>query len=378
MASSDLLPESPQAMRSLTAHCYCKAVHFTVTIPIASLPLPVHMCHCPVCRHTHGTLCIFHAPLPKGVQPEFISPSSPTSSLTGYKHAEALCERFFCTTCGCHIGDADLTPDPSTGKPEWRVATSIFSEHGEDTFQIRAHCFTRAAPGGGLYDWLPSMGDRTLNTWNPDPSNTTFPPGSSDIDAAKPEFDSSGNERLRAECHCGGVSFTIPRPSISEVVNDAFAAKYVSPLDRDKWVACLDLCDDCRLLDGTHVVGWTFVPLALTEPKISPDLKIGTLKTYESTKGVLRAFCGTCGATVIYSCDERAPEDGLQIVDIAVGVLRAPEGALAENWLTWRTGKIAWYPSGERYDEVFAKSLKKGHEEWGLNRYKVSPSFTIP
>ncbi len=80
-------------MRTLTAQCYCKSVHFTVTVPASSLPLPVHLCHCPTCRYTHGTPCIFHASLPRGIQPEFVSPSS-LASATGYTHPNgALSER---------------------------------------------------------------------------------------------------------------------------------------------------------------------------------------------------------------------------------------------------------------------------------------------
>jgi hypothetical protein len=64
-------------------------------------------------------------------------------------------------------------------------------------------------------------------------------------------------------------------------------------------------------------------------------------------------------------------------VDIAVGLLRAPEGIAAENWLTWRTGRIAFAPSGERFDASFTCALKEEFETWGKNKYGTSLSFDI-
>jgi hypothetical protein len=342
----------------------------------------VHLCHCPTCRYTHGTLCIFHASLPRGVQPEFLSPTNAplSAAATSYTHPHgANSERFFCSTCGAHFGDRDLEPDSETGEKGWRVATSLFDaqQDGEEVFQIRSHTFTDSALAGGLYEWLPAMGERAMHVWNPDRADARFPPPPGEADRPAQEFDDRGGERLRAECHCGGVSFTVPRPTVPEVVGDEFVSKFVSPIEKDKWMATLDLCDDCRLLDGTHVAAWTFVPRALIEPKVGPDLKLGTMKVYQSSKGVRRTFCGVCGATVLYACDDRKPSDESEVVDVAVGLVRAPEGVLAERWFTWRTGRIGWFEDGEKYDPVFAQSLKKGLEEWGRQKYSQTLDFEI-
>jgi len=372
MASLDLPQELPEATKTFTAQCFCKATHFTITLPTAALPLPVHLCHCSICRYTHGALCSFHAPLPKGVEPVFVAPSSESGSLTSYRHATAQGIRFFCSTCGCHIGDKDVDPDPETGMREWRVATSVFpSAEAADAFQIRTHTNTLSAPGGALHDWLPRLGDRELRIWNPtDGSEAPVVP--------EAEVDDQGNERLRAECHCGGVSFTVPRPTAVPAghPSEAAAKRYASKLHPDKWAGCLDLCDDCRLVTGSHVAAWTFVPLGLTEPRVPQDLKFGTLKTFSSSPDVVRAFCGVCGATVIFKCDERI-EDEDWVVDVAIGLLRAPEGVAAEKWLTWRTRRISWYDSGERYDPVLAKSLKEGLDAWGVEKYGESLNFKI-
>ncbi|GAB1318535.1 hypothetical protein MFIFM68171_08745 [Madurella fahalii] len=447
------------ANKSLTAQCHCKSVHFIVTVPTSALPLPVHLCHCHICRYTHGTLCTFHAPLPKGVEPQFIASSSIASSLTGYTHARAAAERFFCRTCGCHIGDRNLQPDPETGKPEWHVATSIFSSHGEDTFQIRTHIFTNSAGGPGgvnLATWLPRINNRNIHVWDPPPNDPKYPlspspppPSSSSSPPPQHHKPSKGEEeeneadvgrRLRAQCHCGGISFTIPRPTASESA-DPFLSRFLhtttttssstSSNSRSrssnnparpagekqattaKRVATLCLCADCRLTSGAHAVPWTFVPLASLRPPPPPPLDLGSargggggggggeggegggyasLRTYRSSHNVTRGFCGVCGATALYMVDdpervEGGPGNGegkVVVVDVAVGLLRGDSdgdgdgGPAAERWLAWRTGRLAGWETGTEFDAGFAEALRDGLGRWGRERYGRVEEFEIP
>jgi hypothetical protein len=323
-----------------------------------------------VCRYTHGTLCIFHAPLPGGVAPRFVAPSR-LEDLTAYANGEAKSTRYFCSTCGCHIGD--VCPDDGG----WVISSSIFdtSKTDEKAFELRTHVFAKSARDGGLVNWLPRVGDRPMRFWEPDPADE---PNASDVVEQQAETGPDGEDRLRAQCHCGGVSFTIPRPTTAVAAHERFK-KYISPVDPTMWAACTDLCDDCRLVDGTHVVAWTFVPRSLLLPPVGADLLIGTSKTYASSEGVLRSFCGVCGATVFFSCDERKEPDGVddQVLDITVGILRAPEGPLAEKWITWRTGRSAWQESGKRFDGEFANSLVEGMAAWGKEKYGEALNFTI-
>ncbi|KAI0126378.1 glutathione-dependent formaldehyde-activating enzyme [Xylariales sp. AK1849] len=347
--------------KTLTVQCYCKSIHYTLSLPTSSLPLPTHICHCSVCRYTHGTLCIFHAPLPSGVAPEFVAPSSLDKS-TAYTWSGSQSTRYFCSTCGCHMGD--VSPDDGS----WVISTSLFAKT-ETVYEIKTHVFTESAPGGGLNDWLPRIGDRDLKIWN-------AKDGSAAPVESKSETDSEGRERLRAQCHCGGVSFTIPRPT-EEVLSDPILKDIVSPVDKSKWIGTLDACDDCRLTSGTHIVPWTFIPLDLCEPKIKPDLLIGTSKTFVSSPGILRSFCGTCGANVFYSYDGRRPNEKQNIVDVSVGILRAPEGVKAEKWLSWRAGSIGWEKDGIRYDADLTKSLGEGFARWSKEKYGDAPDFKI-
>ncbi|CAG9989852.1 unnamed protein product [Clonostachys byssicola] len=346
---------SEDKTKLLEAKCFCGSVHFTVEVPIAALPLPVHLCHCTVCRYRSGAPCVFHTKLPKEAPMKFISPSV-EANMTVYTFGERVSAWNFCSTCGCHITSVDRDDG------HWTVSTSIFKDHGPENFQIKRHIYSDSTFDHGLSNIISQVDGLQLEDWNPphdDPSSETLVP--------KLEHGAHGQERLRAECHCGGVSFTIGRPT-KDVLEDVQLKEFVSSLDQTKWMALYDTCDDCRLLNGTHLVGWTFIPLSTCNPPIARDLKIGTAKTYQSSPNVLRSFCGTCGATVFFTCDERCPKGGESVVDLATGILRATEGSMAEKWLTWRSNP-AWLPSGKQYHRAFSEALEQGMKEWALDHY---------
>jgi hypothetical protein len=257
----------------------------------------------------------------------------------------------FCSTCGSHIVSVGLK------RGNWTVSTSIFSDHGPDNFQIRTHIFSKSVKDEGIAKLLTHIGGREVDVWNPPEDDPR-----AKLVESEAEVGEDGKDRMRVKCHCGGVSFTFPRPT-EEVINDEYMSQYVSHKDKTKWHGCFDHCDHCRLVHGTHLVGWTFIPLALCEPPIKPDLLIGTAKTYRSSPDVLRSFCGTCGATFFYAHEDRRPTDRQQIVDLAIGAMRAPEGLMAESWLTWRA-RLAWLDSGKRFDKEFTEALQEG-----MNKY---------
>ncbi|KAJ5473343.1 hypothetical protein N7475_002909 [Penicillium sp. IBT 31633x] len=272
--------------------------------------------------------------------------------LTSYTHAKSLGTRYFCSTCGCHTGDRGH----DDGK--WVISTAIFTEPNQNLWEIRSHIFTSSSPDGGLSTIVSHIDGRQLDVIKPEtPLEATAAGGTLQTDPNKAE---SGE--LRAECHCGGVSFSISRPK-SEFIASTASERWILPEDTSKWLASLDLCDDCRLVDGSNVIGWMFVPVDHISPSLPEDLSIGSSKSYKSSEGVLRTFCGTCGATVFYSCHERP-----WIVDVAVGILRASEGVLIENWASWRTGRIASAEDGLRYDPGFSNALIEGLKLWGSKK----------
>lgn len=339
--------------RTTTAQCLCKSVHFSLTLPISALPIATHICHCSLCRYTHGTMCIAHAPLPRNIHPNFIAPSSLDLSATRPDYRKKGSPIYFCSTCGCHLGCHD------EGEDTWYIAIALFPRD-DSLFTISRHIFTQSAPAG-LHDWLPQVGDRQLSVWNPTDE-------SAQPSIPLPEMGDDGLERLRAECHCGGVSFSIPRPN-SNIIKDRLLGSLVSPVDKTKWKASIDACNDCRLISGVHVNAWAYLPLSLCETSDGSNvLDNGTLKSYNSSSGHTRGFCGGCGATVLFWSKERQTGRHDGIICIAVGIFRAPEGVRADSWLTWRTEEIGWLDAGRDYDEDFYTSLNEGLRKWGMNR----------
>ncbi|OJJ03158.1 hypothetical protein ASPVEDRAFT_194589 [Aspergillus versicolor CBS 583.65] len=339
------------ASKTLTAACLCKAVHYTLTLPTDQLPLKVHLCSCTVCRRTHGAPCSFHAPLPSGIAPEFIAPSS-IDNLTAYVHPNALSARFFCTTCGCHIGDRDLD------NKDWFISTALFDANSnEGWYEIQSHAFTHSTRDGGISSLLPMVNGRDIEIWNPDPES-------------KESLPTESNELL-AECHCGGVSFTISRPR-KEYINSPSSKKWIDPSDTSKWLALVDVCSDCRLVTGSNVIMWMFVPTDHITPRPPADLLFGSLKAYESSEGVWRTFCGTCGTTVFYSHKTRPG-----IVDVATGILHAPEGVMLNNWAVWRTARVGFVEDGLQYDSRFTRGLEEGLREWGVRMHGQSRDFAV-
>ncbi|RFU25238.1 hypothetical protein B7463_g11102, partial [Scytalidium lignicola] len=337
---------SSSSTKTLTASCHCKSVHFTLTIPINLLPLKFHLCHCSICRYTHSTLCTFYTRLPANIKPQFIPPSSLADSLSGYTASKlSPCRRYFCSTCGCHIGDCS-SPDEN----DWVISSSIFDKEEErGIWEFEGHIYTGSARGG-LWEWLGGSLDES-----------DVSPGEEE-EEEEDGIDDDRETSVKAECHCGGVSFSLSRP-MQAILNNPKFQPFVSKTDSSKWLGLLDTCDDCRLVNGTHVHGWTTVPRSLISPTIPDTLLLGTSKVYSSSPDVRRTFCGVCGATVFYWVEDRA-----EVVDVALGLLRAKD-VRAEGWLTWRTGKVGWVDDGLRYDAEFTKALVKGMGDWGREKY---------
>ncbi|KAL4876184.1 Mss4-like protein [Aspergillus karnatakaensis] len=337
--------------KTLTARCHCGNTHFTLTLPTSILPLKVHLCHCTICRTVHGAPAAFHADLPVDVQPDFIA-SSGWDKLTAYTHGKALSSRYFCTTCGCHIGDLGKEAG------NWTISVSIFTTPNDNLWEIKEHIYTASTIDGGLAALLPTIGDKEIKSWETDPNNT-----GDRVSTSPPHQNNDSDETLLAQCHCGGVSFTISRPQ-QDFISSPDSKGWIVPSQPTKWLASLDSCIDCRLVTGTHVITWLFVPTSHITPVPPANLLTGTMKSYKSSKDVYRTFCGKCGATVFFSDDSRPG-----IVDVATGIIRSKNGFMLKDWAVWRTSRMASPGDGEKYDEVFTRSLTEGLRRWGVERF---------
>lgn len=343
--------------KTLTAACHCRNVQFNVTVSSSSLPLEVRMCHCRFCRYRNGAPYMILAEFPKNTQLDFIAPSS-YEKLATYKHSDtSQWTKHFCGTCGCHIGDHGDIGD------EWFISNAVFDSNCNEKglWEYTVHWYPASAPGG-MMNLIPSINGRKLDLI--DPSLPT-------ADEMNTDKKLLAEDKLQAQCHCGGVSFTIFRPS-AEFIASPSSEGWISRSDPKKWLALIDVCTDCRLVNGAHAIGWMFVPKSHISPAPPSTLTIGTSKSYSSSADVLRTFCGTCGATVFYHCADR-PE----IVDVATGILRAPGDVMAEDWAIWRASRLAWSENGLQYDEDFTRSLMTGMKQWGIER-GYTEDFVIP
>lgn len=351
-------PTGPHETKTFAARCHCRGVQFNVTLPTAVLPLRSIICNCSICRRTHGSFGSFHVFLPPGVAPQWTN-GPPEEKLKGYARPGVEGERLFCPTCGTHVGSWSIK------NQQWAVAYPLFDEK---FWKLRFHAYPKSANGEGSVEWLPEVGGQeVLHTGAPE--RDFFSP-------SKMEVGPDGQERLRAECYCGGVSFTIPRPS-QEVLQDDYMKKYVSPSDPKKWKAFLDLCRDCGRLTGANVVPWLLVPRVVLEPEMPSDLAFGTMKTYQSSGPNTRGFCGDCGATVLIKTTHRMPSEHQTVLNIAMGIVRAPEGVNATDWVTWRAGKPSWADDARKFDDDFTDALVEAHKDWSIGKYGDAPEFDV-
>ena len=113
-----------------------------------------------------------------------------------------------------------------------------------------------------------------------------------------------------------------------------------------------------------EMISWAFIPtidISLDADGGTPfSLPFGSLKSYRSSTDVERYFCGTCGATVFFTADDR---EGL--VDAAAGLLDAPEGARAESWLEWRTTRLSFREDSLPRAEALTLGVEEGLKKFG-------------
>ncbi|KAM0279552.1 hypothetical protein ACHAQH_004507 [Verticillium albo-atrum] len=321
----------------VTARCLCRKHTFTTAVPASTLPLEATVDHSDAARYLTGGLFIATAPWP--------SPAENISALKPYTVSNGL-ESFSCATCSSQMFQRN------DGK--LRVFTGVL---GKDKGLVRysKHIGMDATKDGGAAVW--------------------FDQGTPHNQPSEKPFTSPSETPLR--CHCGGVHLVLH--GAREEDAEAWR-KIVDPTSR-RYLATLDACDSCRGTVGSDVVCWAFAPIARVKfadewfgfPTSVGDLKaavlrgvagLGTMKVYGSSHGVDRFFCGRCAASVFYTSSTRAKQ-----VDVAVGLLRRPDGARAEAVLSWALGRADYLEDvegGWRKDII--NGLVEGSERWRLEK----------
>ena len=132
----------------------------------------------------------------------------------------------------------------------------------------------------------------------------------------------SARPPIRGGCACGRVRFVVTPPT-------AFASH------------CH--CETCRRVHAAAFVTWTRVPeaqLALT----------GALAAFESSPGVRRCFCPTCGSHVVYRADDTPGQVYLPLATFDDAIDVAPD-----SHVSWEE-RVRWLDGVERLPCYRAKS----------------------
>ena len=294
-------------------------------------------------------LCFPAAYLPDGYQPsqvllDKLQPLSFSKRITVYH----------CPTCGSLMlvsKDGENAGINTT----WCVVTGTL-EQAEGVLELHDHGYVADTLDGGFSDFLVSTGGKAIGRWPHNYGEGAELPAQWQS-PSRPKPAASAEDRLHAHCLCGGIDFYIARPSERSARDTAAWPDLIIPFNSDKphppwetwwlqqgakkFLAGVCSCDSCRLASGLEFVEWAFIPtidITLDAEGKKPFTRdFGTLKHYRSSSVATRHFCGTCGATIFWDGDERP-----QLIDVAVGLLNAPEGARAETWLQWRTERLSY------------------------------------
>ena len=382
---ADTSGKAPQdeSMTKLRLTCLCGGVKASFSVPDSALPLPFEICHCETCRHQSGQLAIQACEIP----PQHRSSFSVEGSIAKYDATGKLL-RYFCHTCGANIYFEDIdTKDIffDIGLLEW--------EGRSDLLKAAQHIFVSDTTDGGMSVWLP---DLPVYPGHPDagpevPLKDLVAPKKAPVTSTPSSTAAKEEDYLPCYCRCKAIQFKISRPN--EQSRETVAGPYADLLkpfvstphdirqnkDNEPWhlsqpsstryTAGLCACNTCRKSSGFDIQPWAFIPLVnlheaedggarpldIDAMKKTTD---GFLKTHYSSPGKYRDFCGRCGATIFWHCDERPG-----LIDVSIGLMEAPEGARAEDWLDLFTGRVSF--EEEAVNKSFVGSLKEGLKAWG-------------
>ncbi|KAG9517667.1 hypothetical protein KCU99_g4898, partial [Aureobasidium melanogenum] len=345
--------------REIKARCLCGNYQLSIAVPQDQLPLTASICHCDSCRHGSGTLCIGGAFVPETCV------QTVQESLSRLKASQWSNRRttYLCPTCGATIIE----------KLEGQLCIHTGAlDQLEDTVHFERQIFVKDTQDGGFSHWLRDLPLKTRATMN-DELPTDWPQSS------EQQVDRT-SDRLHAHCLCNGINFWIshplassanpnnPKSDVQQHNPDRGEYETENPWwlceNRTKFFAEVCQCNSCRLSSGCDFVPWTYVPT--TDISLAADGSVpftrdfGTLKNYRSSDEASRYFCGQCGATVFYIREERHG-----IANVAVGLLDADEGSLAQSWLWWRTDALDFKEDGISRAATLVNHVEGALQRWG-------------
>lgn len=349
----------------ITAECLCKAHTFSAEISTSQLPLRGNVCHCDSCRHSTGALHVTETTWPQPREDVDIS------ALQKYQFSAHTTYRF-CGVCSSLIFYESARYPSKLG-----VFSGSLKNINVELIKLTKHIFVEDTLDGGASVWLrkPNADGKEI------PRYRNF---SGEMPWDGPQVTSpSGLKKAREQesipiwCHCKGIKLLLHRGDFASKKREELPW-FIDPRT-NKRLASFDVCDSCRLQFGNEIVHWTFTDLVHISqadggsfPRTMSELKaaidagddaVGTLACYQSSPDVHRYFCKVCSTSVFYACEDR-PE----IVDVAIGLLEAPDGARAEEFLSWNLGDAPVWVDDTRggWREGLMKRVQADAEEFRI------------
>ena len=383
--------------KTIKATCLCGDAAHSITLPSNAFPIPTYFCSCSSCRHMTGTLFLSTAFLPASYQPS----SSLLDKLTSFKFSDRI-TLYFCKRCGS-IMLSFCSPKPSnTYRTEsWDVMTGTL-EAFDSILDPKGYEYIHDTRDGGFSDFMPTLDNRSLELWSHDiKTSPQLPLYWRDPSASNESLNHATATRLPAHCKCNSISFYIARPSHQsthatrswpDLLVPYHSSRNPNPehitahepwhlrASQTKFLAGLCSCTSCRLASGQEITAWAFVPLVDVsldaEGKIPLELSavtgtggaaspVASLQTYNSSDNVTRSFCSVCGAIVFFALSEPDQTPETMLLDVAIGLFDAPEGARAESWLEWCTSRLSFREDAVGRADSLADGVEKGLREYG-------------
>ncbi|KAL2135035.1 hypothetical protein VTI74DRAFT_10072 [Chaetomium olivicolor] len=404
---------------TFTISCHCGATRQLLTPRSNHDALSdASFCHCDTCRHLTGLLCTSYVPISSDPAPSLagLERFSTSPSSTRYFCSTCGCHvfraRHSSPSSPAEDWEWEVATGVITGAPNSRLPKQWKHLHVDDTLDgglspwlpnnnnngnSRSPPHTSPAATSSSNDTLHASCHCTsisLQITRPSP-DPTLNPDSPYPDLLLP-YHSTSSSAVSNPSHEKWYLCPSPPPPTSNTDND----NNTGPKQIPKYLSGTCACPSCRLTSGFEIQTWAFIPrqnifISLSSPSypssssplsssssnstviinqrseeqqqqqqyepldFSPLRRTTTtattspLKSYESSPGRIREFCARCGATVFW-------HDGFRpdLIDVSVGLLRAPEGARAEGWLEWWTGRVS-------FSEEAGKGRAGGAKSWG-------------
>lgn len=327
----------------------------------------VAFCHCFGCRHSTGQLYASYYKLHEMEPRTNLLDAVFTKYTSATKAETGSVDLYFCTKCGCHVFRSTATENSTVVEVATGTVIAEDSAIADSTenHSLGPHVNIPFTTDGGVSIWMPFVHE--------DPSQSPSPHALENI-TSRIMVQKAAEGTTTAACLCGRLQFRITHPSEDSITPHSGYPDMIIPfytkspeiknLNDEKWwlrqnntkyMAGLCACKSCRLASGFELQSWAFIPRLNIEYWVSSlesstaaaptwctlDFdalhEAGLLRSYNSSDGVLREFCPTCGATAFWH-DMWRPG----LIDVSVGLLNSPDGVRAESILEWWTSRISF------------------------------------